>query len=499
MYKTSKIIIENSLESIEPVIEYVKSVATMLKLNEKEQYRICYAIEEKLQKSILFDFEPSSTEEIEIKINSITSGLEVCISDHGIPKDSLEKTINSIDELALEVSFESIKKEDSDQIDAISDFVIHKLLNRYTYINRGQDGRSVEMVIYASDGLVPKEVFEEREHNSNSEVKFSFLRKALPTDIIGISRLFYKSYGYTYVNDIVYYPERLAKAIENRTLISSVAISNMGQVIGHIALMQPFENAQITEWGMAISDPIFRGQGIMSKLIKNIMQHALTSQYRGLFSHSVTNHEFTQKICEKNNFSDVALLVGYAGAKLSFKNIHDKLQQRESTIISFKMLQDFKTKQIFLPQKHKEIIKDLYAGIGIEVMQKNITKSKLSSKKTKLTDTIISSINIAEIILDETANDTLHILKKVTKKLCIAKVDILYLFINLEEYEAVNLVDKFEDLGYIFAGIFPYYHHTHTLVLQYFNNIKFDYTLISSYSSVAIKLKEYIRLCEEEQ
>jgi hypothetical protein len=37
MYQTSRVIIENTLESIEPLIAYVQSVAKQLKLNEKER------------------------------------------------------------------------------------------------------------------------------------------------------------------------------------------------------------------------------------------------------------------------------------------------------------------------------------------------------------------------------------------------------------------------------------------------------------------------------
>jgi serine/threonine-protein kinase RsbW len=243
---------------------------------------------------------------------------------------------------------------------------------------------------------------------------------------------------------------------------------------------------------MAISDPLFRGEGIMSQLIKNIMGYAENSKYRGIFAHSVTNHQFTQQICVANNFSSVALLVGYASSELSFKNIHNKLTQRESTIIDFKLLKPFQNNTIFLPPHHKKMIKKLYNGINVEIKQaKGYSKIKKHSK-TQLRDTIIPAINIAEIVLEKTGSDTLDILKYITKKICITKVDVLYLFINLEDFDAVNLVEKFEEIGYIFGGIFPYHHHEHTLILQYFNNIKFNYSLISSYTPLATEIKEYI-------
>jgi serine/threonine-protein kinase RsbW len=501
MYQTSRVIIENTLESIEPLIAYVQSVAKQLKLNEKERYRICYAIEETLEQSILFDFEPESVEDIEIEISRIASGLKVVISDHGIPRNPFNTRPETVEDLVSDISPEHIKTGNADQLSAISNFIIHKLLHRYVTINRGKEGRSVEMVIYASQGLFK----EEKSPNQSDETKqdystFSSIRMSMKEDLTGISRLFYKSYGYTYVNDLVYYPERFMKAIEQGTLISSVALSNRDVVIGHVALMQPSMESKITEWGMAISDPVFRGEGIMSRLIENIMNYAYSRSYRGIFSHSVTNHEFTQKICVKHNFSSVALLVGYASLELSFKNIHNKLLQRESTIIDFKLLKPFKNRALYLPKRHKEMILKLYEGLHVNIIaqtQSNLKREKHS--KTKLIDTIISSINIAEIILESVGDDALQMLSYTTKKFCIAKVDILYLFINLEDGDAVALVDEFEKIGYIFGGIFPYRHHEHTLVLQYFNNLKFDYSLITSYTPLATELKEYIRELDTNQ
>jgi len=398
MYETSKIVIQNNLDSIEPLIAYIQSVARQLKLNEKERYRICYAIEESLQKSILFDFESGSVEEIEIEVSRIASGLKVIIFDHGIPKNPFKDLPASVEDLASDISFESIQLRDSDQLSAVSDFVIHKLLDRYTYINRGKEGRSIEMLIYASEGLFKEK--DELNHHDDTKLAFghfSSLRFATKSDLTGISRLFYKSYGYTYVNDLVYYPERLMKAIESGTLVSCVALSETNRVIGHIALMQPHFNSKITEWGMAMSDPLFRGERIMSQLIKKIMLHAESSEYRGIFAHSVTNHEFTQKICAANHFSTVALLVGYASSELSFKNIHNKLSQRESTIIDFKLLKPLQNIELFLPSHHKEMILKLYKGLNLEIKEAKAPLQRAVEFESKLRDSIISSINMQRL------------------------------------------------------------------------------------------------------
>ena len=498
MYTTSRVIIKNSLDSIDPVVEYLKAISTLIGLSEKEKQRICYGLEESLQNSILFDFEEENAEDIEIEIIRIASGMKVVISDNGIPKNPFKKAPQSLDTLVDAISFESIAKHDGDDITVLSEFVIHKLLDQYRYINKGKNGRSIEMIIYSLQNRISEDSLESKNYEKEKE-EFKLIRTPLASDVTGISRLFYKSYAYSYVNDIVYYPDRLKTALDSGTLIVKVAISQHERVIGHIALMQPFEDAKITEWGMAISDTAVRGQGIMSQLISKIMSDAKSSSYHGVFSHSVTNHEFTQKICTKYGFSDVALLVGYAGAELSFKNITDRLSQRESTIISYISLKSSSTVALFMPLQHQEMITKLYKGIGIDVVQKPLEKKRSITHSTYISDTIIPALNIAEVVLHRVADDSLETLQYITKKFSIAKIDIIYLYINLEDFASVNLIDKLEAIGYFFGGVFPHYHHEHTLILQYINNIKFDYALIQSYTPLAKELKAYIQSLDNNQ
>ena len=490
MYRQSTIIIQNDLDYIDPLISYITDVADMLHLNDKERHRICYAVEEVLQRSIQYDFSDDEPSEIRIDVEHIASGMKVRISDNGIPKNPFAKPPKDMDELVRDVSFESISRNSSDQISAVSDFVVHRLLDRYRYINRGKNGRTVEMVIYASRGKIEAE---ETPANriTESAATFDSIRFATEEDAVGISRLFYQCYGYSYVNDIVYYPQRLADAIKKNLFICAVALSCEGKIVGHTALMRPFEGAEITEWGMAVSDPGIRGKGVVSRLIELLKMKAQSSHFKGIFSHSVTNHTFTQKICDRHDFSDIALLMGYAGSDLSFKKIHQTLVQRESTIISYKALEIPEEIETYLPSQHEKMIKMLYQGIGVNVNKREVLR-KRKKGITRLQDTIIPVINIAEIILQSVGDDVVEVVRQTTKKILLGKVDIIYIVLNMDDHDAMILVDELENMGYIFAGILPCYHHEKTLILQYINNIKFDYSLITAYTAQAKALKSYI-------
>ena len=70
--------------------------------------------------------------------------------------------------------------------------------------------------------------------------------------------------------------------------------------------------------------------------------------------------------------------------------------------------------------KSKAITKKIIAGKFKNRILK-LPLKKTTKSESKLRDSIISSINIAEIILERVGSDALDMLKYITKKICIAK------------------------------------------------------------------------------
>ena len=492
MLKNTKIVIKNDLELIEPVKKFLVSIAEKTGLNSKEINRINYALEDVLQNSILYDFDSDEEEEITIEFIPVTSGLKVILSDHGQPRDPKLVEHLTMKQLIEEIDADSQTSNKFDEISSISTFIIHKLLDSYTFFNKGKDGRALEMLVYASETRVNTKAYPSPETIHAVDETFSKIRKATPDDALGISRLFYKCYGYSYPYSLIYYPERLAEAIEKKEISNTIALSDKNNIIAHLGLKPPYSNAKVTEWGMAICDPKFRGQGIMNKIVDTIKEDSFISNYKGIFAHAVTNHEFTQKVCDAHNFSETALLVGYAGNDLSFKKIHKKLQQRESVFISYKIISPPENLNIFFPPQHKEMICKLYDGIGLQIKQaKNVIDSIPDRSIVK--ESVVSSVNIAELVIEQSGKDLVKIIENTTRRLCINKLDVIYLIINLQDSAAIENIKYFEKFGYVFSGLFPYFYNEHSLILQYFNNLTFDFELIKTHTPLAAELKDYIK------
>jgi hypothetical protein len=83
--------------------------------------------------------------------------------------------------------------------------------------------------------------------------------------------------------------------------------------------------------------------------------------------------------------------------------------------------------------------------------------------------------------------------RKILKELCLKKIDVIYLYLNLEDPLTQNLCGEFEKLGFFIGGILPAYPMGETLILQYLNNVAFDYDRIKIASETGKEILSYVR------
>ena len=57
-----------------------------------------------------------------------------------------------------------------------------------------------------------------------------------PEESFELSRCVYRSYGYSYDWDYIYYPDRIRELQEQGLMISCVAVTPEGEFVGHLAM-----------------------------------------------------------------------------------------------------------------------------------------------------------------------------------------------------------------------------------------------------------------------
>lgn len=125
-----------------------------------------------------------------------------------------------------------------------------------------------------------------------------------------LSRLFYLVYGYQYIHEIVYYPEKLKAMIASGELISIVAARANGRLVGHVGLVRKNAAPVVYEAAMGIVDPAVKSRGLFRLLFKRAMEHARATPMQYCFIDFVTNHEYTQKHVNQYGVCELALFAG---------------------------------------------------------------------------------------------------------------------------------------------------------------------------------------------
>jgi hypothetical protein len=99
-------------------------------------------------------------------------------------------------------------------------------------------------------------------------IEIDFFR---PEDAPGVARLFQQVYGDGYPVRIYYNPDKLIEENVAGRIISTVAWTQSGEVIGHDALVLLDVTTRLYENAAGVILPTFRGQGIFFRV--RILMH----------------------------------------------------------------------------------------------------------------------------------------------------------------------------------------------------------------------------------
>lgn len=145
------------------------------------------------------------------------------------------------------------------------------------------------------------------------------IRNLGPGEEKELTSLFYMVYGYDYINESIYSPEKIKQMIQTGKLISTVAWHKEKGILGHVGLIKWNESPTVYEAALGAVDPRVKSQGLFKRLFTVTMQRLEKLSYQYMFLDFVTNHNYTQKHISKYNVIDSAIMVGHQSKKTQAK------------------------------------------------------------------------------------------------------------------------------------------------------------------------------------
>ena len=170
--------------------------------------------------------------------------------------------------------------------------------------NAGRLGQKVTLNIPLNNPDPVKTKPIEKHSNETTEI-----RELQNGEEFELSRLFYNVYRYRYINEYVYYPEKLQQMIHEGKLRSFIGLVD-GKICGHVGLLSWNNTPKVYEAALGVVNPEYKNNGLFGKIFKYVHDLKATLPHDYCIYDFVTNHEFSQKLVAKYGYTDMALALG---------------------------------------------------------------------------------------------------------------------------------------------------------------------------------------------
>ncbi|MDD4644377.1 MAG: ATP-binding protein [Bacteroidales bacterium] len=208
---------------------FVREIAKTVGFYGKELNEIDIAVEESVSNVMAYAHDEENPT-FDIICEKIPGGLKITVKDKGIPFDA-----ENIRKYELSRNLDELPTK------GLGIYLIQKMMNELTFRNLGKEGKETVMIKFLAHPAIEveeEEIVKEDETPVPVAGKIDYEVRALQEEeAIEVSRCAYKTHGYTFFDDHIYYPERLVELNRTSTMISAVAVTKDNIFMGHAALL----------------------------------------------------------------------------------------------------------------------------------------------------------------------------------------------------------------------------------------------------------------------
>jgi anti-sigma regulatory factor (Ser/Thr protein kinase) len=316
------------------------------------------------------------------------------------------------------------------------------------------------------------------------------IRRLRPEDAVGVAQCVYRSYGYTYSNADLYYPERIVHLNDTGHLVSVVAVDEAGAVVGHLALERP-DLGPVAESGQAVVAPAHRGRHLLERLHTFAEDEARRLGLDGIVGYPVTTHVFSQKMEESIGAHLCGVALGQEPASVTFKEIVGKpLSQRVSTMFYFKFMAPPRPTRVHAPPQHRSMLERLYAALAVPV---EFGAPATPAGRGHVTASLDRTWGFGEIHVGVVGEDTAAEIRRARLDLCeTGGVEVVYLFLPLAQPGTPALCAAAEAEGFFWSGVGPRYAADGDMLCLQYLAVDLDLGLIQVAGPAGRELLDYV-------
>lgn len=482
--KSNKIIwiqVPAQLDSISIVGVTARECARTRGFTSKDVQSFCLAVEESLTNSIEMGF-GGDGEEVDILFSKTPSGLGVKIRSLCLPLQPEKLPQYNLNRVS-----------EHHDTTGLSLHLVQQMMDSF-HVSIGENG---ERELSFEKHLPGKRIQEKNKRKRITRVNTTpITRFAVPNDAEAISRLVMRAHGELLFAESIYYPDSVREMIEQKEMVSVVYETESGELMAHFALITEASGSSIEELTYVVIDGHFRVGGT-GKTPDILIENARSRGVYAISAYAVTNHMHSQRGLVKDTFTENALFLALNAAS-QHKDKEKAASERIGNLAYSKYLGVRNPVTVFLPPHHLDMIMKIYAHAGVA------PSVSVDSRFTDVENGSSRIITEAEpkegwmsIIVQEYGIDTFAHIKSEFYKARAQGIPSIQIRFPLTDTRTSDMCEKFEHIGFFFAGICPGYNGSESLILQYLNEVEPGFESVQTFSDFGKTLKNYVHKCWE--
>ncbi len=485
----SKLSIPNDPFYIEPACRYVAAVAGQIGFDALQAQDISAGLHRALTTLLRYSFEPNERASVELVSERIPAGLRLSLRDQGLPLSPADGGSGGAGAgnplYGLNAYFDEVR-----------------------FHNRGREGKEIILSKHLPDPSITDDAaacaWDANEASGSGRAAAQTeahctVRRLKPSEAHEVSKAVYRAYGYSYPHDYVYYPEKIAELNRRGDIFSAVAVAENQEIAGHCSLKRWEENPRIAEMAQGVVKPRFRSQGCFAQLTEYLIEAARGQGLTGIFGEAVTTHPYSQKTAIQFGLRDCALFLGLIPAAADFKGLGGSPGDRGSMLVQFRYLTTPPSTPVYSPVPHRAMIAEILVNLGRapDLRTPPPGAERPAAAEAAIAVKLSRSLNFARIRIDRYGRNAVGLLREQTRALCRQKWDVIHLLLDLSDPATAHFANRFEELGFFFAGVLPCgLPAGDVLILQHLNHLVVPYESIQTESEFAGRLAAYVRQCD---
>ena len=320
------------------------------------------------------------------------------------------------------------------------------------------------------------------------------IRPMTADDVVGVARLFYRTYGYTVAYaPVVYEPERLAELVTSGQHLATVAVSPDGRIVGHLASEVRHPGATTGKIGLLAVDPLYRRHKLSLRIGFAHVARLLELGFVGQYTEAVTVHLGSQKAALRGGAHEVGLLLAAQSNELDFRGFDADEQARKALMLFYGSFGTTPQRTVYVPPTYREVIEKIYTTGNLpRTVHSEFERSPQTAAQSTLRLNLRHETGVAFVVVDAYGEDFLSVLQQQVRQLQINRYELILVVLPLGEPATSHYGSGLQEMGLSFAGIYPEYEDGDVLVLQNLNNVDLKPDEIEVASDLGAYLRDVV-------